>query len=317
MANMNHITKIAIPDTVTKNGVVFYRVSVQYAGDTWICDKRYSKFEELNSNLLKSKFVNKIPTGCELPGKKWKMITSHSSPQFVEKRRMGLENYLQRLISVKELVSSQPIEDFVKSDKVKGVSSPEGGGGGTTQGNSETTEDPAASAPFESKTKAKNIDCTCGFPLCVCQPEEDEKKEEPEVPKEKPKEPDHVVEKKDPEPVVKIQNPSIFAGFASKKKPYDLEGDLNEQCRDAIKAGDEEGVKSLLEAKADPKYQDRTGHYLVHMAAMFNREGSVKMLVEGKADIWCKNPSDETAVDLAPEALGHKMKLLQPKSSVK
>lgn len=105
----------------------------------------------------------------------------------------------------------------------------------------------------------------------------------------------------------------MFSGFGSTTTTYDFNGNLNEQARDAIKSGDDDGLRCLLEAKADPKYADRTGNTLAHLAAMFNRYEAVQMLVKGGANVWANNPSGETAVDLAPAALGHKMKALQPK----
>jgi len=321
MAGKNEITAIAIPTTETKQGVVFYKVVVECGGQTWNCLKRYSKFEELNSCLLKSEFAKKIPTGCELPPKKWKMMTSHSSPQFIEKRRGNLEMYLKRLVSVTVLTCSKPLQDFILSDRSGEISNLEGGEGTKkVSGNSQTAKGPTTSSPFVPKVKMQTVNCTCGLPLCVCKPvEEEEKKEEPKN-TQKVKKPDPAAEVKDSKPVVATSSKAkssgtLFAGLGFHKQTYDFNGNLNEQCRDAIKAGDTDGVRSLLEAKVDLKVADRTGNTLAHLAAMFNRLEAVKMLVEGGADIWMKNPSGETAVDLAPAALAHKMKQLQPKPS--
>jgi len=115
------------------------------------------------------------------------------------------------------------------------------------------------------------------------------------------------------EPVV-TSGGGTFAQFGAKKGPaaYDLKGDLNEQCRDAIKAGDFAGVQYLLTAGAKADFIDRTGNTLVHLAAMFNQLNVVELLVKSGANIWAKNPTGETAVDLAPPALANKMKELQP-----
>ena len=104
-------------------------------------------------------------------------------------------------------------------------------------------------------------------------------------------------------------------GFGSSSKPtttWNLKGDLNEQIREAVKAQDVEGIKLLLGAGADAKYVDRTGNTLCHLAAMFNRFDILQLLASGSASFWVKNPSGETAVDLAPPALQRKMKELQP-----
>jgi len=102
---------------------------------------------------------------------------------------------------------------------------------------------------------------------------------------------------------------SVFTGFGSVSSvKYDLKGDLNEQCRDAIKTGDASGVTLLLKSGASAQYVDRTGNTLVHLAAMFNRLDLVLLLVKHGADISTKNPAGETAIDLAPPALQHKMR---------
>jgi len=91
-----------------------------------------------------------------------------------------------------------------------------------------------------------------------------------------------------------------------------LKGDLNEQCRDAIKAGDSAGVVTLLSHRADPRFIDRTGNSLIHLAAMFNQLDVVTLLIRNGANVWEKNPSGETPVDLAPPSLAHKMRELSP-----
>jgi len=93
---------------------------------------------------------------------------------------------------------------------------------------------------------------------------------------------------------------------------WDLKGDLNEQCREAIKQNDVNGVRQLLEARANVDYVDKTGNTLCHLAALFDRFPIVQLLVGAGAKIWVRNASNETAVDLAPPALAYKMKELQP-----
>ena len=102
-----------------------------------------------------------------------------------------------------------------------------------------------------------------------------------------------------------------FSGFGGAKPAaavYDLKGDLNGQCRDAIKAGDIAGVTTLLNAGAEPTFRDHTGNTLLHLAAMFNRADMCSELIKRGADVNDKNPSNETPLDLAPPALQHKMK---------
>jgi hypothetical protein len=105
--------------------------------------------------------------------------------------------------------------------------------------------------------------------------------------------------------------PSTFSGFGSQSVSsvkYDLNGDLDEQAREAIKGGDVPGTISLLKAGANANYKDRTGNTLLHLAAMFNRLDLVTLLVRNGADINAKNPTGETPIDVAPASLGNKMK---------
>merc|ERR1719228_1183653 len=106
-------------------------------------------------------------------------MTSHSSPQFIEKRRGNLEMYLKRLVSVTMLTCSKPLQDFILSDRSGEISNLEGGEGTKkVSENSQTAKGPTTSSPFVPKVKTVN--CTCSLPLCVCKPvEEEEKKEEP------------------------------------------------------------------------------------------------------------------------------------------
>jgi len=175
---------------------------------------------------------------------------------------------------------------------------------------STSTSTTSTAAPPPDK---KVFNCTCGMPLCICVP--DEKTEQPQPRKEEPK----------PKPVVSHQasaerkapaatQPSFFNGFGNAPTTkYDLAGDLNEQCRDAVKNKDAAGVKLLLDAKADAKYTDSRGNTLIHLAAIFDKFDMVKLLIEHGADIYQPNHQGEKAVDLAPPAMQFKMQQLQPK----
>lgn len=173
-----------------------------------------------------------------------------------------------------------------------------------------TSNAPPPPEPKKVAVAEKKVsNCTCNSPLCICAPDEvkEEKTEASAVSKEPAK----------PKPVVKsttTTTPSFFNGFGNTQTAkYDLKGDLNEQCKDAVKSRDTAGVKLLLEAKADGKYVDSRGNSLVHLAAMFDKYDMVKLLCEHGADIYQTNPAGEKAIDLAPPALQFKMQQLQPK----
>eukprot|EP00466_Bigelowiella_natans_P019981 jgi/Bigna1/129071/aug1.8_g3779 len=99
-----------------------------------------------------------------------------------------------------------------------------------------------------------------------------------------------------------------FKPESQKEHKYDLNGDLNLQTREAIKKGDDDGVKKLLEAKANPNYRDASGNSLLHMAAMFDRTEAVKLLMRLGADPSVKNAQKETPIGVAPVMLADRMK---------
>jgi len=165
-----------------------------------------------------------------------------------------------------------------------------------------------------SSSERKVSNCTCGLPLCTCAP--DETKDETTT-EEAAAQPKSEAVKPQPKPVAKpapAATPSFFNGFGNPQTAkYDLKGDLNEQCKDAVKSRDTAGVKLLLEAKADAKFVDSRGNSLVHLAAMFDKYDMVKLLCEHGADIYQTNPAGERPIDLAPPSLQFKMQQLQPK----
>jgi len=171
---------------------------------------------------------------------------------------------------------------------------------------------------FQSETKTKR--CVCNMPLCICPPNPAENRV---VAPSATSATSHPTSSSDTSGSISSgftsvnksstqktsSSSSVFTGFGSVSSvKYDLKGDLNEQCRDAIKSGDGPGVTQLLKAGASAQYVDRTGNTLVHLAAMFNRIDLVQLLVKHGADVNTKNPAGETAIDLAPPALQHKMR---------
>eukprot|EP00163_Fabomonas_tropica_P012223 TRINITY_DN2349_c1_g1_i1.p1 TRINITY_DN2349_c1_g1~~TRINITY_DN2349_c1_g1_i1.p1 ORF type:complete len:163 (-),score=44.15 TRINITY_DN2349_c1_g1_i1:153-641(-) len=99
---------------------------------------------------------------------------------------------------------------------------------------------------------------------------------------------------------------SMMGGGSSRK--VDLSGNLEDQCRDAIKDGDVRGATQLIEAGVDTAWKDRQGNTLLHMACMFNHtEIAMKLLAAG-ADPQRKNRDKESCLDIAPATLAFKMK---------
>lgn len=111
---------------------------------------------------------------------------------------------------------------------------------------------------------------------------------------------------------------SQFQSFASaSKQSYNLNGNLEEQCREAIKAGDYEGVQQLIAAKANVNYCDRTGNTLLHIACIMGKYNIVRELCLNGANPYIPSAATsqaETAFSLAPPSLQYKIKEQWPES---
>jgi len=116
----NEIKSVSIPSAkADESGVAFYYINIEGSFSSWSVAKRYSQFEEFHSNLLLSELAKKIPSGCDLPPKKMKLFTTHSSSTFIESRRALLEAFLKRLLKVEEIANSSILLKFLESDKQK------------------------------------------------------------------------------------------------------------------------------------------------------------------------------------------------------
>lgn len=114
------IKNVAIAKGVVKDGkAVFYTVQVLGSFNSWTCLKRYSQFEALQADVF-AQFSAILVPGTELPPKKLKLFTDHNSPSFIEERRVLLESFLLKLVSVPEIASSDILIGFLTSDKETG-----------------------------------------------------------------------------------------------------------------------------------------------------------------------------------------------------
>lgn len=83
--------------------VTYYHINVNVGDVSWVVRKRYKEFLELHKKLVGEHTVAKDI----LPGKK---LMGNKEPDFVERRRVGLEIYLQTVLSF--LQKSMPDELF-------------------------------------------------------------------------------------------------------------------------------------------------------------------------------------------------------------
>lgn len=83
---------IKIPSVESIDGVTYYNIEVKIASFKWIVKHRYSDFAELHETLISEHCVEKDI----LPPKK---LIGNKCEAFVEKRRLGLETYLNAVYS--------------------------------------------------------------------------------------------------------------------------------------------------------------------------------------------------------------------------
>ena len=85
------------------------------------CQKRYSQFEALQTQILASHASPShpnpdLPAGCILPPKRPKVIISHTDPAFLEERRVLLQLWCRRMNSVRDIADSSAFRTFFQTD---------------------------------------------------------------------------------------------------------------------------------------------------------------------------------------------------------
>jgi len=161
-----NIVSVSVPKAGVDNGIAFYTVNVSATFNSWSVVKRYSQFEEMH-NELAADFATRnkctktnasccfhpsltchglrcavLPKNVALPPKELKLLQSHLSAAFIEKRRYSLvivvsydcctsdflrdfsdidrvllENYVRKLLQHKETSKSPIVIRFLTSDK--------------------------------------------------------------------------------------------------------------------------------------------------------------------------------------------------------
>jgi hypothetical protein len=108
------IKAVSVPASKIVDGVAFYLVKVTGSFNSWCVAKRYSQFEELQSSISE---VKGYPPHLDLPPKRFKFFVSHISPPFLEERRVLLEAYLKKLVSIDDISKNELMTSFLTSDK--------------------------------------------------------------------------------------------------------------------------------------------------------------------------------------------------------
>lgn len=78
--------------------------------------KRYSQFEALHAALI-SQFPIKL-SDAYFPPKQYKLFVSHYSPEFVEERRVLLNNYFKKCTSLPDVARCSELLEFFAADRV-------------------------------------------------------------------------------------------------------------------------------------------------------------------------------------------------------
>lgn len=99
-------TKIHIPSVEEVGAVTYYKIEVKVANVTWYVLKRYSEFYDLHIQLISDHGVSKDI----LPPKK---VIGNKTPEFIENRRQGLENYLRSVLNYLKITMPRIFVEFL------------------------------------------------------------------------------------------------------------------------------------------------------------------------------------------------------------
>lgn len=99
-------TRINIPSTEELGAVVYYKIEVNVANIHWYVLKRYSEFYDLHTQLISDHGVSKDI----LPPKK---VIGNKTPEFIESRRQGLENYLRSVLNYLKITMPRVFVEFL------------------------------------------------------------------------------------------------------------------------------------------------------------------------------------------------------------
>jgi hypothetical protein len=112
------IKAATVPQSKIIDGVAFYIIKVTGSFNSWCVSKRYSQFEQLQGSICDAKG---FPSSLDLPPKRYKFFGSQLSPAFLEERRVLLEAYLKKLVSIEDVAKNQTFTSFLTSDKTDNI----------------------------------------------------------------------------------------------------------------------------------------------------------------------------------------------------
>jgi len=112
MSSKEGVSDVAIPKAELEGGVVFYQIWACIDGDQWQSNHRYKEFIGL-ADALQGVGIE-LPESVKIPPKKPKFFFAHTNDDFIEERRVLLENYLKRIVLHQLVSASSPLQEFLK-----------------------------------------------------------------------------------------------------------------------------------------------------------------------------------------------------------
>jgi len=118
------VTNIVIQSTRKMTDHVLYQICVSNSHKrasfrAWTVLKRFTQFYEMDINLrasLQSDSPELLPNLPPPPSRKLKFVHDHMDDDFIEERRVLLENYLSKLLRFPEVVRNEDFLDFLGVD---------------------------------------------------------------------------------------------------------------------------------------------------------------------------------------------------------
>ncbi|KAG8233943.1 hypothetical protein J437_LFUL005149 [Ladona fulva] len=101
-----HNTNVFIGNAELVDSYVLYHITLEIGTVSWKVSHRYSEFVELNDKLISEYGVNKDL----LPPKK---VIGNKDPVFIEKRRLGLEEYLKTVLNFLQVTMPKDLAVFL------------------------------------------------------------------------------------------------------------------------------------------------------------------------------------------------------------
>ncbi|XP_050403575.1 serine/threonine-protein kinase Sgk1 isoform X2 [Patella vulgata] len=117
MSDNDHTASASISDFQTwekEKKYIVYKVVVNAEGKSWFIFRRYNEFHTLHEKIKKIH----PEANLRLPGKK---IFGNLDPEFIQQRREGLDDFIQKLITNPKLSQNPEVRSFLSLDNPRNV----------------------------------------------------------------------------------------------------------------------------------------------------------------------------------------------------